>query len=365
MFYYIVSSLLLLGTILPSLSAGDPPQTRPFHMGFTRWPADFTLEGMITAEKFAHDHGDIVSVMFIGGVPWSEALAGQPFSQDVQNNFKYRPPQGRKLFLSISPLNMDRKALAPYWGSKDNLPLPKPWNTAKLDDPDVKKAYLQFVLRAVEAMKPDYLAIGIENNVLLSNDARKWAQLKTLHAETYAAVKEKHPALPVFFTTEVMHYKKLATEARKTDQVKEVAEMMQHSDYFAMSFYPHMSYDVPKPLPANFFDFARDYKKPIAVSETGMTSRDVELKSFKVTLRGSEAEQKQYLDLLLSIASRDHYQFVVQFATTDFEKLCEKLPAPVNDMARIWCFTGMQTSDKKPKPALQVWENYFKARYNP
>jgi len=81
--------------------------TRPFLLGFTRWPADLNLEGFLTAQSFAHEHGDIVSVMFIGGIPWPESLDNKPFSQDVENNLRYRPPAGKRLFLSISPLNKD------------------------------------------------------------------------------------------------------------------------------------------------------------------------------------------------------------------------------------------------------------------
>ncbi len=349
----------------PAHSAdGDSfPATRPFHLGFTRWPADLSVEGFLTAQRFAHEHGDLVSVMFIGGLPWPEALDGKPFSKDVENNLAYRPPNGKKLFLSISPLDKDRGGLAPYWGEKDNLPLPAPWDKRALDSPEVKKAFLNFTLRAVEKMKPDYLAIGIESNVLLSKNPAKWPALKELHRATYAAVKAKHPKLPVFFTTEVMHYKKLATEAKQRDQEGEVADLMKHSDLFAMSVYPHMSYSVPRPIPADFLDFATKFKKPVAVAESGMTSRDVELKAFKLTLRGSEADQKQFTELLLKTATRDRYEFVVNFATTDFEKLCDKLPPPMDDVGRIWAYTGMQTSALKPKPALAVWDGYLKAEY--
>ena len=234
------------------------PETRPFLMGFTPWPADLTLDGFLTARDFAHAHGDVVSVMFIGGIPWPEALAGTPFSQNVENNLHYRPPSGKKIFLSICPLNKDRKNIAPYWGKKDNQPLPKPWDRLALNSPEVKKAFLAFVLRAVEAMRPDFLAIGVESNVLLSHDPKKWDQLKELNRETYSVVKQKHPALPVFFTTEVNHYKKLASEARGRDQEGEVADMMKSSDLFAMSTYPHMSYGIPRPVPADFLDLRGD-----------------------------------------------------------------------------------------------------------
>ena len=212
-------------------------------------------------------------------------------------------------------------------------------------------------------MNPSYLAIGIENNVLLSHSAKKWAELMELHRETYAAVKKKYPDLPVCFTTEVLHYKKLASDARGSDQESQVAELMKHSDLFAMSIYPHMSYDVPRPVPEDFFEFARKFGKPIAVSESGDTSRDVELKAFNLTLRGSEAGQQQFIELLLRTAAKDRYAFVVLFATTDFEKLCDSLPKPVDDLARIWAYTGMQTSDRQPKPALTIWDAYLKTPY--
>jgi hypothetical protein len=359
----VIALVAILGVGGLSGDDGSAPKTRPFLMGFTRWPADLTLEGFLTAQDFAHAHGDIVSVMFIGGIPWPEALAGKPFSKDIEDNLAYRPPAGTRLFLSISPLNKDRKALAPYWGEKDNLPLPTPWDRLPLDSPPVKKAFLNFVLRAVERMKPDYLAIGIESNVLLSHDRAKWNQLKELHRATYTALKGRYPSLPVFFTTDVMHYKRLATEARGKDQEGEVADLMKDSDVFAMSVYPHMSYAVPRPVPTDFLDFATRFKKPVAVSESGMTSRDVELKAYKLTLHGSTGEQQHFTELLLKTANRDRYEFVITFATTDFEKLCEKLPAPVDDLARIWAYTGMQTSARTPKPALATWDEYLKRAY--
>lgn len=354
---------LLTGCRSSAQDASPAPATRPFHLGFTRWPADLTAEGVTMAQDFAHQHGDIVSVMFIGGIPWPEALAGKPFSKDVESNLAYRPPDGRKVFLSISPLSDDRSSLAPYWGEKDNLPLPTPWNTLAFDSPEVEQAFLNFTLRAVKAMQPDYLAIGIELNVCLSKAPAKWPALKALYRATYAEVKQQYPELPVFFTTEVMHYRKLATEAKAVDQEGEVADLMRHSDIFALSVYPHMSYEVPRPVPEGFFDFATKMGRPIAVSESGMTSRDVALKAFGLTLHGSEEEQRHFTDLVLTTAARDRYQFVITFATTDFEKLCAKLPAPVDDLARIWAYTGLQTSAGEAKPALAVWDGWLRAKY--
>ena len=338
------------------------PPTRPFFMGFTLWPADLSAQGLQIAEDFVRSHGDIVSLMFVGGIPWPEALAGKPFAADVQHKMSYRPPAGKKLFLSISPLNKDRRGLAPYWGERENLPLPKPWDKEPLNSPLVKKAFLNFVLRCVQTLQPDFLAIGVEANVLLTRDPTQWRHLKELHRDTYRAVKKAHPALAVFFTTEVLHYKRLTLEAKGTDQEREVADLMKYSDLFAMSVYPHMSREVPRPVPASFFDFATRFKKPIAVAESGMTSRNVLLRSYGTTLQGSEADQRRFTELLLQTAARDGYDFVINFATTDFEKLVDQLPPRLRDLARIWAFTGMQSSDGRAKPALGVWEGYFRAK---
>ncbi len=331
-------------------------------MGFTLWPADLSESGLRVAQDFAYAHGDIVSIVLIGGVPWPEALAGKPFSKNVQDSLNYRAPAGKKMFLSVSPLDRDRRGLAPYWGDKANLPLPKPWDKEPFNSSRVKKAYLNYLLRAVQTMKPDYLAIGIESNVLLTREPNKWRQFKELYRDSYRAVKKAHPTLPIFFTTDVLHYKKLTKEAKGTDQEREVAELMKQSDLFAMSVYPHMSTEVPRPISGNFFDFAARFKKPVAVSESGMSSRNVAMKSYGLVLAGSDADQVQFTELLLKTAAREQYEFVINFATTDFERLVAQLRPPQNDIARIWAFTGMQTGDRKPKPAQAYWDAYLKAK---
>jgi arabinogalactan endo-1,4-beta-galactosidase len=334
-------------------------------MGFSQWPADLTDEGIAISREYAESHGDIVSVMFIGGIPWQEALDDKPFSKDVQENMSYRAPAGKKLLLSISPLNKDKRDLAPYWGDRENQPLPKPWDKEPLNSPRIKKAFLNFVLRTIDTMHPDYLAIGVESNVLLSRDHAKWQHLKELHRDTYSAVKKIHSTLPVFFSTEVLHYKRLARDAKASDQEKEVADLMRYSDLFAMSLYPYMSPEVPRILPQNFLDFAKRFKKGIAVTESGMSSRNVELKSYGTVLYGSDADQTRFTEFLLKTAARDNYEFVINFASTDSDRLVSRLRPQMADLARIWAYIGMQTSDRRAKPASAVWNGFFGAKYQP
>lgn len=344
------------GVAAAGLAGVEPaPAARPFRMGVTPWPSEMSLHGLRVSADFIARHADLVEVAIMGGLPWEEALLGKPYSPDVQRQLAYRPPVGHQLLVYLSPLDTQRRGLAPHWGERDNMPLPAPWARRRFNSPEVIQALGNFALSIVDAMRPDYLAIGVESNVLLSRDRAAWLDYKEMHRAVYQRVKRRAPRLPVFFSTEINHYLGRATEAKGTAQEAEVADLMRSSDLFAMSYYPHMSYDTRWPIPNDAFDFARRFRKPIAVAETGMLSKPVTVAG--IPLRGSEADQRQYYEALLRIAERDRYRFVVTFAGTDYDRLLTAIqPAATRELASIWVYTGLQTADLRPKPALAVWD---------
>lgn len=346
-----------IALLAAGLLSSDSETSRSFRMGFTPWPSELSVQGIQTADRFLKTHGDLVSIMLIGGIPWQEALDDKPFSADVNRQLAFKPHPGAKVFLSISPLAMDRRSLAPYWGERDNLPLPAEWKDQPFDSPKVISALTKFALRSVSSLKPDYLAIGVESNALLSFNKSAWPAYKRLHRSVYQAVKKAHPKLPVFFTTEVNHYLGRSTESKGSGQEAEVAELMKHSDLFAMSYYPHMTWDTTYPVKSSFFSFASRFSKPKAMSETGMLSKPVTVMGLE--LIGGEELQRQYYEVLLASAEKGQWKFVTTFATTDYEKLLPALPAEARDVANIWTYTGLQTSSGALKPAGIVWDAWF------
>jgi hypothetical protein len=336
-------------------------ESRPFLMGFTPWPSEFSAAGLGQAREFMERNGDVTSIMLLGGVPWPEALENRPFSKDLQQHLSYRAPKGTRVLLSISPLDMGRQGPAPYWGEKDNLPLPPEWRDLAFDDPKIIKSLTRFTIRAVESLKPTALAFGVESNVLLTFRKSKWPAYKRMHARVVRSVKARFPSLPVFFTTEVNHYLGRSEGANAEVQAKEVAELMKTSDWFAMSYYPHMTFATTWPIPNDFFSFAKRFRKPIAVTETGMNSKPVVFP--QVTLLGSPDMQDQYYNVLLDTAKRDRYRLVITFCTTDFEKLLPALPPDSGQLASIWTYSGLQTSAGDLKPAGLRWRQAFALPY--
>ena len=351
--FCLFTTLSLLAFLALSVSVQAAPL-----LGFTRWPSDLSLEGVQTADDFIKEHGNIAALHLERGIPWPEALAGTGYSKDVVETLSYRPPAGHKLFVSINPLNIDRAGLAPYWGAKDNMALPAPWDDQPFDAPDVITAYGNFAEHVVAQLRPDYLAIGVESNILLTKKPQAWPAYVRLHQAVYARLKQRYPTLPVFFTVDVQHLQGYFDDADAAAQDKSVRALLDASDLFALSSYPFMAPKTPRPIPADYFAFARNYGKPIAVAETGYTTQDVNW--LWVKLRGTPALQEQYYSILLQSAVADNYAFVITYAGTDFDRMIAKLPWAVRGLAGIWQYTGLQTADKEPKPALKLWDSFLR-----
>ena len=87
-------------------------------MGVSPWPADFTIEEVDNAYNFINNNCDIVSHHFDDGIPYEEAFTNKPmpsrFQQEIQNR-KIKTAAGKKIFLSVSALNLTRKEKADYY----------------------------------------------------------------------------------------------------------------------------------------------------------------------------------------------------------------------------------------------------------
>lgn len=335
----------------------EPKATsRSFAMGFTRWPPDFTVEAVESMYAFIAQHGDLMAHHFDGGVPWPEALKGDAFSSKLMEDWvmaKSKTPDTHRVYVAITPLASDREHLARYWGAADNMPLPGEWASYPLNHPNVKTAFLNYAQRVIEQFAPDYFAIGIEVNELITKNRAAWDQYKELHRYVYANLKQRYPQLPIFATFS------LGPIAFGDDaQRYQVRELMPYNDLMALSAYPY-GWAYPggalKPVPETFFDAALAFGKPIAIAETGEPSQDFQ--AFGQSYRFTDADQAQYIDLLLRKAKEHAFVFVVNWAPIDFDRLQAKLPDPAaRELASLWAYTGLMRSDGAPKAALSLWD---------
>ena len=340
--------------------------SRSFHMGFTRWPPEATLDGIALMNVFLEQHGDLAAIHFDGGVPWNEALRGKPLPASVVNEWRDARdavPAGHKLYVAITPINMNRNGLAPYWGSSQNQPLPRPWNRYAFDNTYVKKAYLNYARRVIEYFHPDYLAIGIEVNVVQVNAPKAWPAYKRLQQYVYTSLKKQYPDLPIFVTFSVNHMNGLDGGNTAT-QTREIQSLLRYTDLMALSAYPYgWAYENGKadPIPENYFDVALSFGKPIAVAESGAPSDN--FSAFGTDYEFSEAYQTSWIQFLLQQAQAHQFEFVINWTGIDFDKLLEIFPPETRELGMFWAYDGLERSNGCAKQALPIWDQRLALPY--
>ncbi|MCP3898470.1 MAG: hypothetical protein GY707_01905 [Desulfobacteraceae bacterium] len=334
------------------------------YMGFTPWPSDLTMEALENTYRFIISSSNIISHHVDNGVPWDEALNGKLFPKHLRDDWNMRmdrTPSTHKIMLSITPMEFERTGLAPAWGEDGGgKPLPLGWEFKAFNDPEVKTAFLNYALRAIEMFNPSFLAIGIESNILISNVPEKWDNYLELNAYVYDGIKKIHPNLPVFSTVQYEHLRGIEIESmeNKNLQIPGVMQLMEHSDYLALSTYQYGLLH-PNPTSENYFETALSFNKPIAISETGAMSETTIISG--VSFPSNEDTQNKFIEMILQNAVKHEFSFVINWVGIDFDPMISKLGSR-GEIAKAWVHTGMLTYMNKAKKAYKTWMKYLQVK---
>jgi len=331
-------------------------------MGFTPWPYDLTEKALDDTYSFINKNATIIAHHLDGGVPWPEALKNRALPASVISDWKKRQSKTGdhlKVFLSITPLNFGRNGLASYWSKNgDNQPLPEDWKRKSLNDPQVKKAFLNYALRAVESFKPSYLAIGIESNIMITKEPNKWPEYIDLNAYIYQGIKAKYPDLPVFSTVQYEHLRGIEGDSKPNVHLQKpaVEKLMKHSDYLALSTYRY-GLVHPNPPTEDYFKEALSFGKPVAIAEAGAMSETTIVMG--MPLISNQKNQKEFISMILYNAQRHNFPFVINWVAIDFDAMISKIPSEMRGIAKAWVHTGMIDEDMDEKRAFKVWKKHL------
>jgi len=355
--------LLSARVLLESL---EVPATRPFHMGFTTWPFDFTDQAQAETDADAVVNGDLVLFHLDNGVPWPEAAAGtalHPHVEATLERMQTVSTQFDRVYVSTTAQAQDRATLAKYWAADEHLPLPEPWASRDFDDPAVIDTYLAWCARLIERFDPDYFAYGIEVNGALTLDDPRYPAYRAHAAEVHASLKAEYPDLPIFLTLQTGSF-----EATWDEQQLVNRELVEFSDYVGISTYPYLAPGRlvpdeadPDTIPEDWFSELRNLApdKPFAITETGYIAEDLE--SSFVGMRGREAWQARYVDRLLSELHALDAEFVVWFVIRDFDAGWQRLVdlGAENEAFLIWRDTGLLRPNGTARPGMRVWRRWL------
>ncbi|MBI4613066.1 MAG: hypothetical protein HY720_05600 [Planctomycetes bacterium] len=328
-----------------------PAGERSFRMGFTPFPFEFSLEAVEETYGRIREHGDLDVHHLDEGVPWPEALEGG-LSPGAQRDLEFRVAHlsgNRRVFVAVTPIADSRDGLAKYRGDSPNMERPDGWEGKDFDDPDAIRAYTNFCRAIVERFHPDYLAYGIEVNLLAEKNRDAYSRLGTMAREVYRTLKEERPDLPVFLT--------FGHSGAAGEDFSAIRELLPYSDLVAVSTYPTREDALSDRWLASVRALAPE--KPFAIAETGFIAEDLTILGH--TQPGNEAGQAEYVSRLLQRADEQRAEFVVWFVPRDYDRLWaqwESLGAP-NELAKIWRDTGLWDGEGRPRAGSQVWDSWL------
>jgi hypothetical protein len=348
----IVASSLLWGLMGQETAvAQTPEQPRPFRMGFTAFPHDFSIEAVEQTRQFVRNNADLIA-HHIEGVPWTEALRDAPFPKEVLDDHEskcFMKPPGAKVYLAVSPGRGDLKL--PDRGA---TPLPPELKGKPYDDPLVKRAFLTYCRRCVDFFKPDYMAIGIEVNEIFNSGADKWRAYVELHRYVYGELKKEHPNLPIFASFTLHNMIK-----DRGPMLAAWEELMPFNDFVAVSYYPFLAGEPADKALVWMTDKFDRFGKPYAMVETNDAGDRLVFPQSKIVIDGTPEKQAAYVRTLLRLAEQRRFVFVVLFIHRDYDALWDRIKATSPELFMAWRDCGLVDEQGNARPAYAVWREYF------
>lgn len=366
-------------------SSNTSTPTRSFAMGFTPFPYDYSTDPTTAATIIDNvytdlaNNTDLVAHHFDNGIPWNDALNDTyPYDAHIMSDWQTRrdkTPPGDKIYVAITPINSDRNGLAKLRDTADDMALTSPFDgyatAGAFNNTNVETAYLNYCKHVIAYFNPDYLAIGIEANLLRKNtDAATWAKYVELNHHVYTQLKALYPNLPIFVSVSpveaVQGYVGPSAEfsgdpaGYAASQLSAINDVLADSDDYAISLYPYMTVFYNSAIPGDMLDTLFTLSnKPIVIAETGMLAKniDITVNSTTLTFTGSDTAQNDYLTQLLQKANDYHVQFVTWFIQQDYDQLCVALGC--TDYQNLWRNTGVYDSTGTPRTSYTTWQQWL------
>ncbi|MFD2933811.1 hypothetical protein [Spirosoma flavum] len=356
--------ILFCGSMLLSSACNKQPaapQTRPFYLGITPWPADFTTPEVEAAYRFVDEHCDIISHHFDEGIPYEEAYTNSNWPTallaDLQTR-KSKTPAGKKILLSSSVLALTRNQKAPYsrYATTLTTTTKNQWEALPFNDARVVTAYVNFMKLLIDTLQPDFINYAVESNVESWN-LTTFDQYKEFVSQVYQQLKRAYPTTPILLSFMVNETLQSLNFAR---------QLVPYTDYLALSAYPYTNVSSsaggttdPALFPATYFSRFLDLApgKPLCFAETGYIAQSLSIPAFGLTKLGTDAWQDAYLQLICGLVNERKGKFIIWFCHKDYNAGLSQLKQAgvYQDLFALWADTGLVDEDNVPRPAYQTW----------
>jgi hypothetical protein len=215
-------------------------------------------------------------------------------------------------------------------------------------DSRIQSALKGYVTYVVSNYHPEYLAIGVEINMLYERNRVQFNDFVTLYDQLYQVAKAAQPNIQVFPTFQLEDLLG-ATGDVHPPHWEVLNAFMGKMDAFAFSTYPYLGgIQSAASLPENYYAQVKDHwQGPILITSAGYPSAPVSGQA----VVGTEQDQQAFLNRLLGDAEKNGFCLVSWEAALDPSYAVTGTNTAFKD-------TGLRRSDGANKLAWTAWEQW-------
>lgn len=210
----------------------------------------------------------------------------------------------------------------------------------------------------VNLFNPEWVAIGIEVNLLMSKNRGQWSKFVALRKYVYDSLKVLHPAIKVGVTfVGTSFYPQWTSGDTLVNQINALKDVEASSDFIAFSIYPYMSAIVCDSLPADYVSHLFSLtNKPVAISECGYSAQTWSVNG--ITFKGTVKRQNAFISNALEACSVRNALFAVWFTAFDFDSLwVNALGRDSLSLIRRDC--GLLDDTGNPRNGWSTWKDWL------
>lgn len=214
-------------------------------------------------------------------------------------------------------------------------------------DTQSKNQLVSSISKFTQEVKPNYLGLGVEINVMAKYDPTEFEKFVDLFTTSVQKIKEKSPRTKVFtiFQLETMNGLSGGLFGGSNDTTKNqwaLLDRFSEADFFAFTTYPSLIYKDPSEIPVNYYsDIKSKTQKQIAFSEIGWPSES-SIKGWE----SSETKQAEFINRFKELTSDLNPNFVIWSFLYDPDT-----KEPFKNM-------GLIQKNSKKKEGLSAWISY-------
>jgi hypothetical protein len=227
-----------------------------------------------------------------------------------------------------------------------------------ISEPAVQQVYRQFVLALSTIVKPDYLGLAAETNLIrLAAPASLYASLKQM---VNAAANDLQ-----FVGSSARRYVSVQVDVAwgwgQNNVYKGVEQDFADFPFMralGLSSYPYFGYADPDEVPLDYYSRLPNGRSlPLMVVEGGWASGSAG------TVVSSPEEQVRYLRRQARMLDSARASAVFQLTFTDLD--IPSLNLPPGSILPLFATLGMVDANLRPKAALAIWDSLFAIRRSP